>query len=73
MFSVKAEAGLASQLAAAEKRIVDIKAQALGEVGGIAGEAAAAIVRALVDADVDSAAVEAEVKAVLGAGGLRAG
>jgi F-type H+-transporting ATPase subunit b len=61
------EANLAEKLAAAEKRIADIKDKALSDVGAIAAEATDAIVRKLIDADVSPTDVEAAVgKALAG-------
>ena len=60
------ETGLASKLAAAEARIAEIKAKALSEVGAIAGEATAAIVKALIDAEVGKGDVDAAVARSMG-------
>lgn len=46
------ESGLNKKLASAEARIGEIKQKALSDVGAIASEATAAIVRTLIDADV---------------------
>ena len=60
------EADLAAKLAAAEKRIGDIKTRALAEVGAIAGEATGAIVKRLLDADVGQADIAAAVDKAMG-------
>ena len=57
---------LAGKLAAAETRIGEIKTRALAEVGAIAGEATEAIVKALIDADVDKGDVDAAVATAMG-------
>jgi F-type H+-transporting ATPase subunit b len=59
----KVEAGLDAKLREAEDRIAGIKGAALGEVGVIAEETAAAIVQELVGGKVDRKALEAAVKA----------
>lgn len=58
---VESEAALNKQLAAAEKRIADIKAKALSDVGGIAGEATEEIVRTLIGGEVSRSDVDAAV------------
>jgi F-type H+-transporting ATPase subunit b len=60
----KVEAEHEARLAEAEKRIAGIKAKAMGEVGTIAEDTAAAIVQQLTGAKVDKPAVSAAVKAV---------
>jgi len=60
----KVEAGLDAKLKEAESRIADIKNSALSDVGAIAEETAATIVRELVGGNVDKAALSAAVKAV---------
>ncbi len=57
------EASLAGKLSEAEARIGEIKAKALGEVGGIAGEATSAIVQALIGADASADEVASAVRA----------
>ncbi|WP_309083601.1 F0F1 ATP synthase subunit B [Chelativorans sp.] len=59
----RVEAGLESKLAEAEQRISAIKSSALSDVGAIAEETAATIIRELIGADVDRASLEAAVKA----------
>jgi F-type H+-transporting ATPase subunit b len=60
------EAALAGKLAAAETRIGEIKTRALADVGAIASEATAAIVKALIDADVGKSDAEAAVATAMG-------
>ena len=60
----KVEAEHEARLAEDEKRIAGIKAKAMGEVGTIAEDTAAAIVQQLTGAKVDKPAVSAAVKAV---------
>jgi F-type H+-transporting ATPase subunit b len=62
------EAGLAKKLAAAEQSIAAIKTRALSEVGAIATEATQAIVKALIDADVPKADVDAAVATAMKTG-----
>jgi F-type H+-transporting ATPase subunit b len=62
------EANLATKLAAAESNIAGIKQRALSEVGAIAAEATAAIVKALIDADAPKADVDAAVADAMKAG-----
>jgi F-type H+-transporting ATPase subunit b len=62
------EAEMARKLAASEASIAAIKQRALAEVGGIASDAAAAIVKALIDADAPKADVDAAVADALKAG-----
>ncbi|KJF67323.1 F0F1 ATP synthase subunit B [Rhizobium nepotum] len=57
------EAGLAEKLAAAEKRIADVKEQAFADVGAIAEETATAIVDQLVGAKVKDTDVKAAIAA----------
>lgn len=64
------EADLAKRLADAEARIGEIKTKALSEVGGIAGDAADAIVKALGGADAPRGEIDAAVSKAL-AGGAR--
>jgi F-type H+-transporting ATPase subunit b len=59
------EAELAKKLAAAEQNIAGIKQRALSEVGGIASDTTAAIVKALIDADAPKADVDAAVAAAM--------
>jgi F-type H+-transporting ATPase subunit b len=59
------EAQLAKQLAAAEARIADIKARALSEVSGIAGDAADAVIRQLTDQSVPQSEIASAVSAVM--------
>jgi len=60
----KVEAELERKLAEAEARIGAIKASAMKEVGGIAEDTAATIVRELIGGNVDKSAVSAAVKSV---------
>jgi F-type H+-transporting ATPase subunit b len=62
------EAELAKKLAAAEQNIAGIKQRALSEVGGIASDTTAAIVKALIDADAPKADVDAAVAAAMKSG-----
>jgi len=62
------EAELNKKIAASEASIGAIKQRALSEVGGIAGETAAAIVNALLGADVAEGAVKSAVADVMKAG-----
>jgi F-type H+-transporting ATPase subunit b len=57
---------LAHKLAEAEGRIADIKSRALSDVGTIASDTAAAIVKALVGADVGKPEADAAVAAIQG-------
>ena len=66
------EADLAGKLAEAEARIAGIKSAALSEVGAIAGEAAEAIVKALVDADVTRGDVDGAVAEAMDEGAANA-
>ncbi len=59
------EANLASKLAAAEKRIGEIKSKALADVGEIAAETTEALVKALVDAEVSGREVADAVASVM--------
>jgi len=61
----ESEAELARKLAAAEQRIADIKTQALGEVNGIAAEAAEAIVAALIGGAVSREEIDRAVAGAL--------
>ena len=60
------EADLDRKLADSEQRIAAIKAKALGEVDGIAEEAATEIIKELVGGSTDKSAVAAAVKAAKG-------
>jgi F-type H+-transporting ATPase subunit b len=60
------EGALASKLAAAEVRIGEIKTRALADVGAIASEATAAIVKALIDADIGKSDADAAVATAMG-------
>lgn len=60
------EAALAKRLAAAETRIGEIKTRALADVGAIASEATAAIVKALIDADIGKSDAESAVATAMG-------
>jgi F-type H+-transporting ATPase subunit b len=60
------EAALARKLAAAEVSIGEIKTKALADVGAIASEATAAIVKALIDADVGKGDADAAVARAMG-------
>lgn len=60
------EAALAKKLAAAEVSIGEIKTKALADVGAIASEATAAIVKALIDADVGKGDADAAVARAMG-------
>ncbi len=60
------EAALAGKLAAAETRIGEIKTRALADVGAIASEATAAIVKALIDADIGKNDADAAVATAMG-------
>lgn len=60
------EKDLAEKLAAAEKRIADIKTAALSEVGNIAGEATGEIVKRLIDVDVGKPDIDAAVDQTMG-------
>jgi F-type H+-transporting ATPase subunit b len=62
------EADLAKKLAASEANIEGIKQRALSEVGAIASDTAAAIVKALIDADAPKPDVDAAVSAAMKAG-----
>jgi F-type H+-transporting ATPase subunit b len=62
----KVEGELESKLAEAEARIASIKASAMAEVGSIAEDTSAAIVRQLTGGKVDKAALAAAVKAARG-------
>ncbi len=59
------EAELAKKLAGAEARIAEIKSSALAEVGAIAGEATAALVKTLIDADIAQGDVGTAVAAAM--------
>jgi F-type H+-transporting ATPase subunit b len=59
-----AEADLERKLAEAEQRIAEIKAKAMGEVGTIASDTAAAIVEKLIGAKTTRAEIEAAIRAV---------
>jgi F-type H+-transporting ATPase subunit b len=59
------EADLNRKLASAEARIAEIKEKALAQVGAIAGEATAAIVKTLIDADVARGEIDEAVTASL--------
>jgi F-type H+-transporting ATPase subunit b len=59
------EADLASKLADAETRISGIKSRALSEVNAIASDTAAAIVKALIDADVGKPEADSAVAAAV--------
>lgn len=61
------EADLTKKLETAEKRIADIKAQAMAEVGNIATETSEAVIHALVDVPADTAEVKAAVDEALAA------
>lgn len=60
------ETDLAKKLAAAEASIGEIKTRALADVGAIASEATAAIVKALIDADIGKGDAEAAVARAMG-------
>ena len=60
------EADLDRKLADSEQRIAAIKAKALGEVDGIAEEAATEVIKELVGGSTDKSAVAAAVKAAKG-------
>ncbi|MEN9894364.1 MAG: synthase subunit b 2 [Pseudomonadota bacterium] len=60
------EAALQEKIAAAEKRIAEIKTAALGEVGGIAEETASAIVEQLVGSGISKSDIASAVKSVSG-------
>jgi F-type H+-transporting ATPase subunit b len=60
------EADLGRKLNEAEARIAEIKSRALSEVGAIASETAAAIVKTLVDADVGKPEADAAVAVIQG-------
>lgn len=60
------EADLAKKIAAAETRIADIKAKALSDVGAIAEETAAEVVKQLIGGTVTKAEIVAAVKASAG-------
>lgn len=62
----RVEAELEAKLTAAEVRIASIKSAAMNEVGSIAEETAATIVRELVGGTVDKAALAAAVKSARG-------
>ncbi|HVY20357.1 MAG TPA: F0F1 ATP synthase subunit B [Bauldia sp.] len=63
------EAGLAKKLAAAEQNIAGIKQRALSEVGAIASDTTAAIVKALIDIDAPKGDVDAAVAQSMKTGG----
>ncbi|MBP2235457.1 F-type H+-transporting ATPase subunit b [Sinorhizobium kostiense] len=60
------EADLATKIAAAEARIADIKAKALSDVGAIAEETAAEVVKQLIGGTATKAEIAAAVKASAG-------
>jgi F-type H+-transporting ATPase subunit b len=62
------EADLAKKLAAAEQNIAGIKQRALSEVGAIASDTTAAIVKALINTDAPKADVDAAVASALKSG-----
>ncbi len=59
------EANLANKLAAAEKRIGEIKSKALADVGEIASETAESVIRALVDSDLGKTEIADAVASVM--------
>lgn len=65
------EADTAKRLGEAEARIGEIKTRALADVGAIAGDAADAIVKALIGAEVARSEVDAAVGKAMAAGGQR--
>ena len=71
--AAKRQAALAEKLAkdvkAAEARILEAKKAAVGNISQVATEVAQAAARRLIDLDVDAAAADASVKAVLEAKG----
>lgn len=60
------EADMASRVAEAEERIAGIKAEAMGEVGSIAEETAAAVVDQLISADVSKSDIADAVSGIKG-------